>query len=138
MNPVVTVTGAWNAFATKIAAFLPDLIAAIFIVVCDGSDDSAGRLTQRDSFAAIRERVVKVAGHGDARIARRKRTWIGTGCKNKNRAGLEGRSGRERKSNPFETAPTQIHGYTAGILKFEKLISGTAGRVVHDLGKSHG
>ena len=24
---------AWNAFATKIAAFLPDLIAAIFIVV---------------------------------------------------------------------------------------------------------
>lgn len=33
MNPVVTVTGAWNAFATKIGAFLPDLLAAIFIVV---------------------------------------------------------------------------------------------------------
>jgi hypothetical protein len=33
MNPVVTVTGAWNAFATKVATFLPDLIAAIFIVV---------------------------------------------------------------------------------------------------------
>ena len=32
MNPVA-VTSAWNAFATKIAAFLPDLIAAIFIVV---------------------------------------------------------------------------------------------------------
>lgn len=33
MNPVVTVTGAWNAFATKIGAFLPDLLAAIIIVV---------------------------------------------------------------------------------------------------------
>jgi Conserved TM helix len=33
MNPVVTVTGAWNAFTTKIGAFLPDLLAAIFIVV---------------------------------------------------------------------------------------------------------
>jgi uncharacterized protein (DUF983 family) len=33
MNPVMTVTGAWNAFATKIGAFLPDLLAAIFIVV---------------------------------------------------------------------------------------------------------
>lgn len=33
MNPVVTVTGAWNAFATKIGAFLPDLFAAGIIVV---------------------------------------------------------------------------------------------------------
>jgi hypothetical protein len=33
MNPVITVTGAWNAFTTKIGAFLPDLLAAIFIVV---------------------------------------------------------------------------------------------------------
>ncbi|MGH7827970.1 MAG: mechanosensitive ion channel family protein [Candidatus Binatia bacterium] len=33
MNPVVTVTGAWNAFATKVGAFLPDLFAAVLIIV---------------------------------------------------------------------------------------------------------
>lgn len=33
MNPVMTVTGAWNAFTTKIGAFLPDLFAAVVIIV---------------------------------------------------------------------------------------------------------
>jgi hypothetical protein len=33
MNPILTVTGAWNAFTTKIGAFLPDLLAAIVIVI---------------------------------------------------------------------------------------------------------
>jgi uncharacterized protein (DUF983 family) len=33
MNPVVTVTGAWNAFTTKIGAFLPDFLAAVVIVL---------------------------------------------------------------------------------------------------------
>jgi hypothetical protein len=32
MNVVATVTGAWNAFATKIGAFLPGLIAALIIL----------------------------------------------------------------------------------------------------------
>ena len=33
MPIVATVTGAWNAFATKVGAFLPDLFAAIIILV---------------------------------------------------------------------------------------------------------
>ena len=33
MNPVVTVTGLWNAFATKIGAFLPNFLFALFFVV---------------------------------------------------------------------------------------------------------
>jgi hypothetical protein len=32
MNVVATVTGAWNAFWTKIGAFLPDLLAALVIL----------------------------------------------------------------------------------------------------------
>lgn len=32
MNIVAAVTGAWNAFATKVGAFLPDLFAAIIIL----------------------------------------------------------------------------------------------------------
>ena len=32
MSVVTTVTGAWNAFATKVGAFLPDLFAAIIIL----------------------------------------------------------------------------------------------------------
>ena len=32
MNIVATVTGAWDAFATKVGAFLPDLFAAIIIL----------------------------------------------------------------------------------------------------------
>ncbi|MSP41669.1 MAG: hypothetical protein EXR70_24560 [Deltaproteobacteria bacterium] len=33
MNPVVTVTGFWNAFITKIAVFLPNLFFAIAIIL---------------------------------------------------------------------------------------------------------
>lgn len=33
MNVIATVSGAWNAFATKVGAFLPDLFAAIIILV---------------------------------------------------------------------------------------------------------
>jgi hypothetical protein len=33
MNIIGTVTGAWNAFATKVGAFLPDLLAAIIILL---------------------------------------------------------------------------------------------------------
>lgn len=33
MNTVATVTGAWNAFTTKIGAFLPDFFAAVIILV---------------------------------------------------------------------------------------------------------
>lgn len=33
MNTVATVTGAWNAFATKIGAFLPDFFAALIILI---------------------------------------------------------------------------------------------------------
>lgn len=32
MNIITTVTGAWETFATKIAAFLPDLVAAVIIL----------------------------------------------------------------------------------------------------------
>lgn len=32
MNIIAAVTGAWNAFATKVGAFLPDLFAAIIIL----------------------------------------------------------------------------------------------------------
>lgn len=32
MSVVATVTGAWNAFATKVGAFLPDLLAAVIIL----------------------------------------------------------------------------------------------------------
>ena len=33
MNIVATVSGAWNAFATKVGAFLPDLFAALIILI---------------------------------------------------------------------------------------------------------
>jgi hypothetical protein len=33
MNPVVTVTGFWNAFVTKIAVFLPNLLFAVAIIL---------------------------------------------------------------------------------------------------------
>ncbi len=33
MSIIATVTGAWNAFATKVGAFLPDLFAALVILV---------------------------------------------------------------------------------------------------------
>ena len=33
MNPVVTVTGFWDAFVTKIAVFLPNLFFAVAIIV---------------------------------------------------------------------------------------------------------
>lgn len=33
MSIVATVTGAWNAFATKVGAFLPDLLAALILLL---------------------------------------------------------------------------------------------------------
>jgi hypothetical protein len=33
MNPIVTVTGFWNAFVTKIAVFLPNLLFAINVIL---------------------------------------------------------------------------------------------------------
>src|SRR5512145_859017 len=33
MNPIVTVTGFWDAFVTKIAVFLPNLFFAVAIIV---------------------------------------------------------------------------------------------------------
>ena len=33
MNPVVTVTGFWDAFTTKIAVFLPNLLFAIATIL---------------------------------------------------------------------------------------------------------
>ena len=33
MNVVTTVTGAWNAFATKLGAFLPGFFAALIILI---------------------------------------------------------------------------------------------------------
>ena len=64
MNPVVTVTGAWNAFATKIAAFLPDLIAAIFIVVfgwilCNIIKRIVIRILRLIHFDMIADRVIR-------------------------------------------------------------------------------
>lgn len=61
MNIVATVTGAWNAFATKIGAFLPDLFAALIILfvgwlACDIAKRVAARLLKVCQFDALADR----------------------------------------------------------------------------------
>lgn len=61
MNIVATVTGAWNAFATKIGAFLPDLFAAVIIlflgwVGCNIAKKVAIRLLKLCQFDALADR----------------------------------------------------------------------------------
>ncbi|MEK6601243.1 MAG: hypothetical protein AABZ09_05125 [Candidatus Binatota bacterium] len=61
MNIVATVTGAWNAFATKVGAFLPDLFAAVIIlflgwVGCNIAKKVAIRLLKLCQFDALADR----------------------------------------------------------------------------------
>lgn len=61
MNIVATVTGAWNAFATKVGAFLPDLFAAVIIlflgwVGCNIAKRVAIRLLKVCQFDALADR----------------------------------------------------------------------------------
>lgn len=62
MNPVVTVTGLWNAFATKIGAFLPNFLFALFFVligwvVCNMLKRLTVRLLQLLNFDTLAERA---------------------------------------------------------------------------------
>lgn len=61
MNIVATVSGAWNAFATKVAAFLPDLIAALTILIfgwigCNVAKRIAVRLLRACKFDMLADR----------------------------------------------------------------------------------
>jgi hypothetical protein len=61
MNIVATVSGAWNAFATKVAAFLPDLIAALTILIfgwigCNIAKRIAVRLLRACKFDMLADR----------------------------------------------------------------------------------
>ena len=61
MNPVVTVTGFWNAFVTKIAVFLPNLLFAVAIillgwVVCNVIKRVVVRLLKLCQFDTLAER----------------------------------------------------------------------------------
>lgn len=61
MNIIPTVSGAWNAFATKIGAFLPDLFAAIVIlfvgwVACNIAKRLAVRVLRMSRFDVLAER----------------------------------------------------------------------------------
>jgi hypothetical protein len=61
MNVVATVTGAWNAFATKVGAFLPDLFAAVVILFlgwigCNLAKRIAMRLLRVCRFDTLAER----------------------------------------------------------------------------------
>lgn len=61
MNVVATVTGAWNAFATKVGAFLPDLFAALIILIlgwigCNIAKRLAVRLLRVCQFESLAER----------------------------------------------------------------------------------
>jgi len=62
MNPIVTVTGFWDAFVTKIAVFLPNLLFAIAIillgwVICNVIKRIVVRLLKLCQFDALAERV---------------------------------------------------------------------------------
>jgi hypothetical protein len=62
MNPVVTVTGFWDAFVTKIAVFLPNLLFAIAIiclgwVFCNIIKRIVVRLLKLMRFDALAERA---------------------------------------------------------------------------------
>ncbi len=61
MNPVVTVTGFWDAFVTKIAVFLPNLLFAVAIillgwVVCNVIKRVVVRLLKLCQFDTLAER----------------------------------------------------------------------------------
>ena len=61
MNPVVTVTGFWDAFITKIAVFLPNLLFAVAIillgwVVCNVIKRIVVRLLKLCQFDTLAER----------------------------------------------------------------------------------
>ena len=61
MNIVGTVTGAWNAFATKVGAFLPDLLAALIILIlgwigCNIAKRVAVRLLRVCQFDTLADR----------------------------------------------------------------------------------
>ena len=61
MNPVVTVTGFWDAFITKIAVFLPNLFFAIAIillgwVICNVIKRIVVRLLKLCQFDILAER----------------------------------------------------------------------------------
>ena len=61
MNPVVTVTGFWDAFVTKIAVFLPNLLFAVAIillgwVVCNVIKRIVVRLLKLCQFDTLAER----------------------------------------------------------------------------------
>jgi hypothetical protein len=61
MNIVATVSGAWNAFATKIAAFLPNLLTALVILIvgwigCGIVRRIAGRLLRLCQFDTLADR----------------------------------------------------------------------------------
>lgn len=61
MRIVATVTGAWNAFATKIGAFLPDLFAALVILIlgwigCNVVKRIAVRLLRVCQFDSLADR----------------------------------------------------------------------------------
>ena len=62
MSIVATVTGAWNAFATKVGAFLPDLLAALVILIvgwigCSVVKRIAVRLLRVCQFDALADRA---------------------------------------------------------------------------------
>jgi Mechanosensitive ion channel, conserved TM helix len=62
MNPIVTVTGFWDAFVTKIAVFLPNLLFAIAIillgwVICNVIKRIVVRLLRLCQFDALAERA---------------------------------------------------------------------------------
>lgn len=62
MNIVATVTGAWSAFATKVGAFLPDLFAALIIIIvgwigCNMAKRLGVRLLQVCQFNQLAERA---------------------------------------------------------------------------------
>ena len=61
MNIVATVSGAWNAFATKVGAFLPDLFAALIILIlgwilCNIAKRVAVRLLKVCQFDSLADR----------------------------------------------------------------------------------
>jgi hypothetical protein len=62
MNPIVTVTGFWDAFVTKIAVFLPNLLFAMAVillgwVICNVIKRIVVRLLKLGRFDALAERA---------------------------------------------------------------------------------
>ncbi len=62
MNPIVTVTGFWDAFVTKIAVFLPNLLFAIAViligwVICNVIKRVVVRLLKLCQFDTLAERA---------------------------------------------------------------------------------